>query len=45
MGGKPRLTQEEFLRRLDSRNRHIYTDDIYVSTKTPMDFYCDKGHH
>lgn len=45
MGGKPRLTQEEFLRRLDSANRHIYTDDVYVSNRTPMDFYCDKGHH
>lgn len=45
MGGKPRLTQEEFLRRLDSQNRGIYTNDIYVSNRTYMDFYCDKKHH
>ena len=44
MGGKRRLTNEEFQERL-RQLREQGCDVQYISAKTDMDFYCSKGHH
>ena len=43
-----RITNDEFQRMLQKfrdDGRDIYTDDMYINSKTPLDFYCSKGHH
>ena len=43
-----RITNDEFQRMLQKfrdDGRDIYTDDMYINSKTPLDFYYSKGHH
>lgn len=42
-----RKTNEEFqneLKQLRECGHDVYSDDIYVNNKTPMQFYCSKNH-
>lgn len=41
------LTNDEFQKRLQyirNEGKDIYTNDVYVNRKTPLNFYCSKGH-
>ena len=42
-----KLTNEEFQERLiecRKNGQDVYCDDVYVDSKTPLNFYCSKGH-
>ena len=39
-----KLTKEEIDRRILESGVDAHTDDVYINAKTPMEFYCSKGH-
>ena len=40
-----KLSQEKFLDKLHKTTPGVFTDDVYINSKTEIDFYCNQGHH